>query len=259
MFGRPHIRAARLPARPLAGILVGVDCSEQSTLAVRQALALREHGGTIEVLAAMPPPATVSPTYGQGLIVHERERAARKALADARELAPSAHAELTPGFAAASLIEEAKRTCATTIAVGAGRRHRLSGLMTGSVATRVLHEAPCSVLVARPAADAEAFPRSILVGTDGSPAAEDALGTALALSERLGVPVQQLAVTGPPRAAVQALIEASKDHDLLVVGSRALRGVRAVASVSERVAHGAHCSVLVVRPRAVPSELARAA
>ena len=38
------------------------------------------------------------------------------------------------------------------------------------------------------------------------------------------------------------------DHaDLLVVGSRGLHGVKALGSVSERVAHQAHCSTLIVR------------
>jgi nucleotide-binding universal stress UspA family protein len=39
----------------------------------------------------------------------------------------------------------------------------------------------------------------------------------------------------------------SADADLLVVGSRGLDGFRALGSVSERVAHEASCSVLVVR------------
>jgi nucleotide-binding universal stress UspA family protein len=36
--------------------------------------------------------------------------------------------------------------------------------------------------------------------------------------------------------------------DLVVVGSRGLRGLKALGSVSERVAHQARSSVLVVRP-----------
>jgi Universal stress protein family len=35
--------------------------------------------------------------------------------------------------------------------------------------------------------------------------------------------------------------------DLLVLGSRGLRGVHALGSVSERAAHRAGCSVLVIR------------
>jgi nucleotide-binding universal stress UspA family protein len=50
---------------------------------------------------------------------------------------------------------------------------------------------------------------------------------------------------------VPALVAASQEADLLVVASRGLRGVRALGSVSERVAHQAHCSLLVYRPSAL--------
>jgi nucleotide-binding universal stress UspA family protein len=46
---------------------------------------------------------------------------------------------------------------------------------------------------------------------------------------------------------VDALQKASADVDLLIVGSRGLHGARALGSVSERIAHRAGCSVLVVR------------
>jgi nucleotide-binding universal stress UspA family protein len=46
---------------------------------------------------------------------------------------------------------------------------------------------------------------------------------------------------------VRALVGASGIVDLVVVGSRGLHGVKALGSVSERVAHQANCSVLVVR------------
>jgi nucleotide-binding universal stress UspA family protein len=39
----------------------------------------------------------------------------------------------------------------------------------------------------------------------------------------------------------------SAGADPLAVGSRGLRGIRALGSVSERIAHEARCSVLVVR------------
>jgi nucleotide-binding universal stress UspA family protein len=51
-------------------------------------------------------------------------------------------------------------------------------------------------------------------------------------------------VSGKP---VGALLEASEQADLVVLGSRGLHGLRALGSVSERVAHEASCSVLVVR------------
>jgi len=54
---------------------------------------------------------------------------------------------------------------------------------------------------------------------------------------------------------VEALVAASADADLLIVGSRGLHGLKALWSVSERLAHEARCSALVVRqPRSVPGE-----
>jgi hypothetical protein len=50
-----------------------------------------------------------------------------------------------------------------------------------------------------------------------------------------------------PDEPVAALVAAAADADLLVVGSRGLHGLKALGSVSERVAHEAHSSVLVVR------------
>ena len=43
------------------------------------------------------------------------------------------------------------------------------------------------------------------------------------------------------------LVEASQTVDLLLGGSRGLHGIAALGSTSERVAHRAACSVLIVR------------
>jgi nucleotide-binding universal stress UspA family protein len=57
----------------------------------------------------------------------------------------------------------------------------------------------------------------------------------------------RLDVTLRGEKPLQALIAAAERADLVVVGSRGLRGLRSIGSVSERVAHRASCSVLVVR------------
>ena len=51
-----------------------------------------------------------------------------------------------------------------------------------------------------------------------------------------------------PGHAVAELVAASDSADLVVVGSRGLHGLKALGSVSERVANQARSSVLVVRP-----------
>ena len=53
----------------------------------------------------------------------------------------------------------------------------------------------------------------------------------------------------PPGPAAQAIVEEAEvaTAGLVVLGSRRRRGVAAIASVSERVAHLAPCSVLIMR------------
>jgi nucleotide-binding universal stress UspA family protein len=50
-----------------------------------------------------------------------------------------------------------------------------------------------------------------------------------------------------PDKPARALVAAAADADLVVVGSRGLHGVKSLGSVSERVAHKAPSSVLIVR------------
>jgi nucleotide-binding universal stress UspA family protein len=127
-----------------------------------------------------------------------------------------------------------------------------------------VHSAPCSVLIARPGAG-RWFPRRVVLGHDGSRAAAAAAEVAFGLEARFGSTVRTIAAASDTgaltidglrdagtveferRPPVDALVAASYDADLVVVGSRGLRGARSLGSVSERVAHAAACSVLVVR------------
>ena len=70
-------------------------------------------------------------------------------------------------------------------------------------------------------------------------------GADLDEAHRLAPEIQELA-----GSAVDELAHAAEHADLLVVGSRGLKGLKALGSVSERIGHTAACSVLVVRPPA---------
>lgn len=111
----------------------------------------------------------------------------------------------------------------------------------------------------------DGFPRSIVVGVDGSPASQEAEALARSLAERLAVPLHVVVAQGgkpvdieglrgtkdlqwDDRRPVDALVAASEGADLLVLGSRGLHGLDALGSVSERVAHAARSPVLVVSP-----------
>jgi nucleotide-binding universal stress UspA family protein len=168
------------------------------------------------------------------------------------------------GDPVAVLLKQAEDEGATLIAIGSHGHRRAAGLLLGSVAARVLRDATCSVLVARAARDVEAWPQTVVAGVDGSVESSAAFEVAQSVADRFGGSVRAVASTKdqldreatqavPPEVeehdapVVDVLVGASESADLVVVGSRGLHGLKAIGSVSERVAHQAHSSVLVVR------------
>lgn len=235
-------------------IVCGVDGSPEGFEALRQATLLRSDAGRILALTACETP--------QG------ERPGRAARDAARELlrdVPLGDARTVKGPAVPALLAELDRESATLLAVGTHGGGHVAGMLLGSVATSMLQQAPCSVLVARGSDETAWSPRSIVVGMDGSREALVAAVIAAELADRCGAAVRTIAAQGGPRVdrpmlreidelhwvpghPVGALVDASRTADLILVGSRGLRAFEALGSVSERAAHQAHCSVLVVRP-----------
>jgi nucleotide-binding universal stress UspA family protein len=245
-------------------IVCGVDGTPESLVAVRQALTLLEPGGTLHLATvtnlAKAAQAGMAALHAAELLRDDAEAA----LAEAQQIAPSATAKLVNGKPPAALLREADTERATLLAVGSHGHRRTAGILLGSVAARMLRDASCSVLIARPARDANAWPHSIVVGVDGSEEAAGALAVARSLAERFGGSTRVLASTKDqldgeaaqaiapeleeqPARAVDVLAAASESADLVVVGSRGLHGLKALGSVSERIAHQARSSVLVVR------------
>ncbi|MEX0673907.1 MAG: universal stress protein [Gaiellaceae bacterium] len=143
------------------------------------------------------------------------------------------------------LLDEIRRTDATLAVVACEGYSRPVGIARGATATTLIHEAPCSVLVAREPADLATWPRTIVAGADGTPEAEQAVEVARELAARLGA--RLYLITAAHADPVTVLSDESEDADLIVVGHRGLTGVRSLGSVSERVAHEARCPVLVVK------------
>jgi nucleotide-binding universal stress UspA family protein/CBS domain-containing protein len=238
-------------------IVCGVDGSPQSLEAVRQSDLLLETGGRLLLAAVVDPMQAihfqVAPTAAHVARralheIEELDEAAAHALERARaEVARAADVatQETGGQPAACLLDAASSERATLVAVGTHGLGRAAGIVLGSVATRVLHRARCSVLVARRAAAGEWTPRTIVVGVDGSTAADAALGGCRELEARFGSEVR--VVTSEARRPAHALVQAAADANLLAVGSRSSHRVLGLGSVSEHVAHHARCSVLVVR------------
>jgi len=246
-------------------ILCGVDGTPASLVAVRQALRLQGEHASVFLLAvaklARAAHAGMAASHAAELMQNEAEAA----LAEARAIAPAASAKLLDGDPVAVMLGQAETERATLIAVGSHGRRRAAGLLLGTVAARMLRDAPCSVLVARESADIEAWPRTVVAGVDGSLGSAAAFTVARSLAARFGGSVRAVASAkdqldreaaqaiapgleehGEP--AVEVLAAAAEPPDLIVVGSRGLHGLKALGSVSERIAHQASCSVLVVRP-----------
>jgi nucleotide-binding universal stress UspA family protein len=128
----------------------------------------------------------------------------------------------------------------------------------------MLRNAPCSVLIARAAKEPDAWPRSVVVGVDGSAESAAAMRVARLIADRFGAALRAVAsakdqldaeatraiapeLEEEPEHPVDVLVRASESADMILVGSRGLHGLKALGSVSERVAHQARASVLVVR------------
>lgn len=266
-------RRSRLDAgrRVFARVLVGIDGSQQALDAARQAALLEDVDGELTLLSAWDIAPTIIGATGSHVPYYYDEelqrRAAEKNLAAATEhVRPYARTtgKLVRGTPVSELLREIERNQATLVAVGASGTGRLLGIVEGAVATEMIHRAPCSVLVARAAP--ATFPKRLVVGVDGSVESAAAYAAAYFLTARFGAELHAVVAWGgkgvnerlvaaitdnahvdshlPP---TEALAAAAAEADLVIVGSRGLHGVRALGSVSERLAHTATSSVLVVR------------
>jgi nucleotide-binding universal stress UspA family protein len=268
-----------------ARVVAGVDGRRMGFEAVRQAARLTASDGRLTLVAVVELFAALSGRWGAEPARWRFQASQDRTTADSiDDLSARARASLDWARAQAAgpaevvsevvvgevydgLIDTARAGEADLIAVGAHGGRRLVDAVLAEAAAIVLHDAPCSVLVARPGFDPARFPVRVVVGLDGSPESLAALRAATAISRRAGgTPVvvtaggdQEQAVAalegldGPydhvatPDRPVDALVAAGRTADLTVVGSRGLHGARALGSVSERVAFRAESSVLVVR------------
>lgn len=160
------------------------------------------------------------------------------------------------------------------VVVGAHEHSRIGGIVLGETATELVHRSRHPVLVARE----KPLAAGVIAATRALPSDRAALTAAAHLAARLGAEltiahvadrddparraelraelanvrallgrgIDYLELEGPPAPAIAALA-AEEDAGLVVVGSDRRHGLDALRSVSERVAHTAPCSVLVMR------------
>ncbi len=237
----------------LQRVVVGVDGSPESLAAMRQAAALTPAGAELVLVDA------VGPAHDAALGV--LEGAARRLATDR-----AVSARVVVGAAGDVLVTAA--AAADLVAVGLRGHSPGAGVLYGRAATVLLHEAPCPVLVARPARPD--VPAAITAAVDGSARSLAALDLAVTLARQTGARLTALTATAGQRLDLDAIRAAvgrravelrvvdvlppaealvADPADLLVLGSRGLRGLRSLGSVSEAAGRHARASVLVVRAR----------
>jgi nucleotide-binding universal stress UspA family protein len=245
-------------------IVCGVDGTESSRAAVEQANRLLAARRMLQLVSVVEETSAAWSGLSAPSDVDRRYEEAQSAICKGREECPRARSALLIGDPGPKLVSAAREVDATLVVIGAPASGRLGAFVLGSAGTYVLHNAPCSVLIARRPADDDAFPRSIVVGHDGSPAAMEAAVVAKEIALRFGAALRIVVATGGDPVGIDslpheeelewssarpidALEAASEGADLLVVGSAGPGGPRALGSISERIGHLARCSVLVVR------------
>jgi nucleotide-binding universal stress UspA family protein len=265
-------RRRRSAQPPFPRILCAVEGTDATETAIEQAISVA--GGDARIVFA-------GSWYGGGsakrglACEEEAHRSVRAAVSKAREAGVDASCQVihAPRLSDGLLQSRAQHDL---VVVGAPPHARTTGIVLGETATRLVHRSPVPVLLARP----RALETGVVVGTRALPDDRRAMTTAAHLAARLGAELTVVHVakrdqeherpelhaelanarallgrsldyvpeSGSPARALVAVAEGD-GAGLIVVGSRNRLGLPALTSVSERVAHLAPCSVLVMRER----------
>lgn len=263
-------------------VVCAIEVGTQGAVVARQAIALAPPGvpvvlvGAVDLEAAERAMQPMSGEMDTGQLMAPIPAAAAEVLMDSirgdvetvrAALSDIAHVttSVVEGPLIVAMQEAAGDDPGALLALEAPHESRTLGMIGGEPATWLLHETSQPVFLARTSSRPELFPRTIAVGYDGGDASTAAVEAAGAIAALRGADLRVIIAKGGPDDGIGALADglpahevvhdrhnpvhalSDADADLIVVGSRGLHGLRALGSVSERVAHRAHASVLVVR------------
>lgn len=242
-------------------VLVGTDGSSRAEEAARQGARLTAAtGAALDIVYVVD---TGRPHVEA--VEAEAEAALGRAADRAREAGAEPDARILAGDPPQALVTEAAE--ASLVCVGPDAGLLRGAIRIGHVAAHVLRNAPCSVLLARPAGPG--FPRRILCGVDGSEASVETAALAAGVAAATGAELRLLHVIpvfrggerewtlgededSPPElepsvraaasrgvAAVREMAMGRPEHalvavasreeaDLLIVGHRGVTGVRRI-------------------------------
>jgi nucleotide-binding universal stress UspA family protein len=258
-------------AVPFKSILCGVEGNPSSTEAARQAITLARAGGTVHFVAVY-----TSFELGPDFTKEKLEEALAESTRMAEEAGVSATTDMPSGrYAVDLLLPEGKKH--DLLVIGTHSRSRAVGFVMGSTASKAAHGTEGSLLISREPPGSGEFPGDILFTSDG---ADDSWAPARAAAELAAAfdanlelvhvddgkhpdapevisaqvaEIEKIAgaeptVTQPEGHATDLIVELAKERgsSLIVCGRRGLSGIKSLGSVSERVAHQAECSVLLV-------------
>ena len=166
---------------------------------------LRLGGILTRALAAELTLLTVVPPRGDATAAQETLQAAADLLADLNPVLQTA-----AGPPAQAILRRAEEGGCDLLVIGAKERPSLPEFVLGTVAQRVVADAPCSTLVVKGARDAIS---RILVCTGGKPQGEDAVQMGATLARATGSAVTLLHVTAPIPAMYTGLAEMEEHLD----------------------------------------------
>ena len=230
-------------------VVCGVDGSPAGALAARAAALVTSPLGTLVLLAVDDRSIAVHAGWAAPHVLEQLAAEAQAALARGRDEAEPLHtveAKLVEGDPRACLTAELVRRDATLAVVGSHGLSRTTGIALGAMSTHLLHKAPCPVLAVRGTIDAGRWPRVVVAGVDGSAESAAALAAARTLAGRTGARIRVMGATEDAHVDVDAarhlapeveehvaraldvLSVASETVDLVVVGSRGMRGLREI-------------------------------
>ena len=262
---------------PFGSILCAVDGTRSATHAVRQAVELAGPGSRLTFLAVAYR-VGAGPTEMAALHPDRAAEALTQATALATQRGRTCATEVVEERdPRAAILERAARADLLVLGAPVGPRH--AGILLGSTSSAMAHRSPVPVLLARAVPEGVTFAQQILVATDGLEGSTVLVELAAGIAgpdasvnlvhvpdddpdpvrERLNGQVALLRQRGGGEPVMHAefrsvpdvILDAAKrdTSSLIVVGSRERSGIAALGSVSERIAHRARCSVLIVRGR----------
>ena len=270
-------------------VVVGTDGSQRACRAVQRA---GLYGQALQVPVVVATafsrpaeqdlgPASARAESPQVSVAASGYRAAVDAAQDAggfaRKAAPGAtvDAVAVEGDPAEALIELAASRGDSLLVVGNQGMAGSQRFLLGSVPNKISHHAAGDVLITRTQEFAVELPARVLIGTDGSQTATQALDRGLSLASSIGAAVTVLTaglgksgdaicddagdragrlgldatLVNAPGPPADELLTAAQSHDLLVVGNRGMTGAARflLGSVPNKISHHVGVDLLIVR------------